>query len=166
MTAVREATADDAAAVQQVWASVAAEGEWIGSELPLRSNWQETFREGIADPRTGWFVAEVSDDVVGGIFVHDQFGIAHIGMAIVDGHRGAGLGRQLLHAAIEWARGAGCHKMQLEVWPHNERALALYRRAGFAEEGLLRRHYRRRNGELWDAVVMGLLLDDEAPGRP
>src|SRR5438132_10638636 len=30
---------------------------------------------------------------------------------------------------------------------------------GFEEEGLLRRQYRRRNGELWDALVMGLLLD-------
>jgi len=29
---------------------------------------------------------------------------------------------------------------------------------GFQREGLLRRHYRRRNGELWDTVVMGLPL--------
>jgi hypothetical protein len=32
------------------------------------------------------------------------------------------------------------------------------------EEGRLRRHYPRRNGELWDAIVMGLVLDEERPG--
>jgi RimJ/RimL family protein N-acetyltransferase len=54
----------------------------------------------------------------------------------------------------------------LQVWPHNHAARALYRRFGFADEGLLRRHYRRRNGELWDAVVMGLVLDESSPGSP
>ena len=48
--------------------------------------------------------------------------------------------------------------MALEVWPDNERAIALYTRMGFIEEGRLRRHYRRRNGELWDALIMGLEL--------
>jgi RimJ/RimL family protein N-acetyltransferase len=47
------------------------------------------------------------------------------------------------------------------VWPHNQSARRLYRSFGFEEEGYLRRHYRRRNGELWDAVIMGLLLFDE-----
>ena len=50
------------------------------------------------------------------------------------------------------------------MWPHNHAARRLYRRHGFVEEGRLRRHYSRRNGELWDAVVMGLVLDEERPG--
>jgi len=28
----------------------------------------------------------------------------------------------------------------------------------------MRRHYRRRSGELWDAVIMGLVLDETSPG--
>jgi RimJ/RimL family protein N-acetyltransferase len=56
--------------------------------------------------------------------------------------------------------------MTLEVWPHNARARRLYQSAGFAEEGHLKRHYRRRNGALWDAVVMALILDNDSPGRP
>src|SRR5439155_279731 len=79
---------------------------------------------------------------------------------MVDGdRRGQGIGSALMAAAIEWARTAGAHKLSLQVWPHNEAARALYRKFGFEEEGLLRRQYRRRNGELWDAIVMGLLLD-------
>jgi RimJ/RimL family protein N-acetyltransferase len=68
------------------------------------------------------------------------------------------VGSALLSAAIAWAREAGAHKVALQVWPHNEAAIALYRKFGFEQEGRLRRHYRRRNGELWDAVVMGLCL--------
>jgi RimJ/RimL family protein N-acetyltransferase len=52
----------------------------------------------------------------------------------------------------------------LQVWPHNGPARRLYRQLGFVEEGRLRRHYPRRNGELWDAIVMGLVLDEERPG--
>ncbi|HEX8927664.1 MAG TPA: GNAT family N-acetyltransferase, partial [Actinomycetota bacterium] len=80
------------------------------------------------------------------------------GMLVAPGWRGQGLGTALLRAGIAWARGVGAHKVALQVWPHNQAAIALYEKLGFQREGLLRRHYRRRNGELWDAVVMGLLL--------
>jgi RimJ/RimL family protein N-acetyltransferase len=76
------------------------------------------------------------------------------------------VGSALLTAAIDWARQAGAHKLHLEHWPTNEAAVALYEKFGFVEEGYLRRHYRRRSGELWDAVVRGLVLDEEAPGGP
>jgi len=58
------------------------------------------------------------------------------------------------------------HKLALEVWPHNGAARALYRRLGFVDEGRLRRQYRRRSGELWDAIVMGLVVDETSPGSP
>ena len=96
------------------------------------------------------FVADDDGRVVGHILVNlASYGVADIGMAIVDGYRGQGIGTALLDSAIAWARGAGAHKMYLEVWPHNEAGIALYRKAGFEEEGRKRRHYRRANGELW-----------------
>jgi len=84
--------------------------------------------------------------------------VAEFGMLVAADARGRGVGSALLSAAIEWARETGAHKVSLQVWPHNEAGIALYRKFGFEQEGRLRRHYRRRNGELWDAVVMGLLL--------
>ncbi len=60
----------------------------------------------------------------------------------------------------------GAHKVSLQVWPHNGAARRLYRRLGFEEEGRIRRHYRRRNGQLWDAIIMGMVLDHESPGSP
>jgi RimJ/RimL family protein N-acetyltransferase len=72
--------------------------------------------------------------------------------------RSQGVGSALLASAIEGAKNLGAHKIILEVFPHNERAIRLYERYGFEREGFFRRHYRRRNGELWDALPMGLCL--------
>lgn len=94
--------------------------------------------------------------IVGHIWIDvASYGVADIGMLIVAGWRGLGLGTMLLEAAIGWATRAGAHKMALEAWPDNSAALDLCHRAGFTEEGRKIRHYRRRNGELWDAVLMG-----------
>jgi ribosomal-protein-alanine N-acetyltransferase len=57
-----------------------------------------------------------------------------------------------------WARGAGLHKLCLEVFAHNQAAIGLYRACGFAEEGRRAGQYRRASGELWDAIIMGLAL--------
>lgn len=64
MPVVREALEEDAAAVEAVWEAVAAEGEWIGTELPLRTDWQERFRGAVASAAVSWTIAEV-ESVVG-----------------------------------------------------------------------------------------------------
>jgi RimJ/RimL family protein N-acetyltransferase len=104
-------------------------------------------------------VAEEEGRIVGSLGIEVQpYGVAELGMQVAADRRGQGVGSALLADAIEWARSAGAHKVSLQYWPHNEAAGALYRKFGFEEEGVLRCHYRRRNGELWDAVVMGLVL--------
>ena len=60
---------------------------------------------------------------------------------------------------IDHARSVGAHKVELEVWPDNVRAIGLYESAGFEVEGLKRNHYRRRDGSLRSALVMGLLVE-------
>src|SRR5918999_539170 len=105
-------------------------------------------------------VAEAGGQVVGELGLYlARYGVADLGMAVAAGWRGRGVGTALLAEAIARARKAGAHKIALQVWPHNRAAIALYERHGFQREGYLTRHYRRRSGELWDAVVMGLRLD-------
>jgi RimJ/RimL family protein N-acetyltransferase len=104
-------------------------------------------------------VAVAGDQVVGLLHVEaSRHGFGELGMAVDAGWRGRGVGSALVQAAIDWARGAGLHKLCLEVFPHNAAGIALYRRAGFAEEGCRVGQYRRASGELWDAIVMGLVL--------
>jgi RimJ/RimL family protein N-acetyltransferase len=165
---VRPATSADVPAMVDIFAAVAAEGMWIGTEAPVdrdRRALQFTATVG-GDGQA--FVAVADGEVVGHLGLHPEHnGTADVGMVVADGWRGKGVGSALLEAAITWARAEpGVHKLTLQVWPHNGSAQALYRKFGFEREGRLRRHYRRRGGELWDALVMGLVLDESSPGSP
>ncbi len=150
--------------VDLVWA-VAAEGRWIGTEVPFD---RAARRAGLANRVAGrvgtLLVAEAAragrePEVVGHLTVElTSYGVAQVGMLLAEGWRGLGIGTALLDAGLAWAADAGAHKAALEVWPHNEAGLALYRKAGFVEEGRKRRHYRRANGELWDGILMGRAL--------
>ncbi|WP_372678402.1 GNAT family N-acetyltransferase [Desulfosarcina sp.] len=53
-------------------------------------------------------------------------------LAVLSGHRGNGVGRQLLAGVERKARDLGCCKVTLEVLENNRRALKLYAAAGFA----------------------------------
>jgi RimJ/RimL family protein N-acetyltransferase len=158
---VREATLADVDTLVAMLVAVAGEGRWIGTEAPVDV---ERRRRRMVDEVEGddvvVLVAEVGGEPVGQLGLHlARYGVADLGMLVAAGWRGRGVGRALLAEAIDRARKAGAHKLALQVWPHNAAAIALYERFGFQQEGYLRRHYRRRSGELWDAVVMGLPLD-------
>ncbi|MGI8754202.1 MAG: GNAT family N-acetyltransferase [Acidimicrobiales bacterium] len=158
---IRPATMDDLDAMVEVLWSVGAEGRWIGTEVPFDSGARRArMANMVARDDATSFVADAHRGGKGGVVgnigvVVAAYGVADIGMALLDGWRGLGLGSALLEAGVDWARGAGAHKVALEVWPDNAPALALYRRSGFVEEGRKRRHYRRANGDLWDAILMG-----------
>lgn len=141
--------------------SVVAEGRWIGTEAPLdRSRLIEQWREKYLEAEDGCILlAEVDGDVVGLANLKEWIGIVDLRMVVHASHRRRGIGRALLTRSIEWAESAHAHKLALQVWPHNEGAIRLYESFGFEREGLLRRHYRRSSGEVWDSVIMGLVLE-------
>jgi RimJ/RimL family protein N-acetyltransferase len=158
---VREATVSDADTLVAMLAEVAAEGRWIGTEAPvdLQRRRERMVRE-IEGTDVIVLVAEAGGTPVGQLGLQlTRYGVAELGMVVAAGFRGRGIGSGLLAEAVERARKAGAHKLSLQVWPHNAAAIALYERFGFQREGYLTRHYRRRSGELWDAVIMGLRLD-------
>jgi RimJ/RimL family protein N-acetyltransferase len=51
------------------------------------------------------------------------------------------------------------HRLQLEIYAYNERAIAHAERSGFVREGVRRKAYLR-HGEWQDAVLFGLLRED------
>jgi putative acetyltransferase len=164
---IRESRSEDFADWFRLYEAVAAEGRWIGGEAPSdREARRRSFDANLADPDAASFLAEVDGRMIGSLGVTVHLGIAELGMLVDSGWRGQGVGSALLEACISWARDHAAHKIVLEVWPHNLAARGLYAKFGFEEEGLFRRHYRRRNGQLWDAVRMALVLDHESPGSP
>ena len=165
---IRPATPDDVEAMLDVYESVAAEGRWIGGELPIdrermRRGWLERLDAGAESALT--LVAEVDRRAIGQLDLWVTHGRAELGMAILDGYRGRGIGSALMERAVAWARERGLAKVSLEVWPHNTAAIGLYEKFGFRREGYHPRHWVRKNGEAWDLISMGLVLGD-ATGRP
>jgi RimJ/RimL family protein N-acetyltransferase len=162
---VRRAEPADFDAWFELFEEVAAEGTGIAAELPVdRERLRASFHGTLENEHAARFVALIDGEVVGELGVFDHYGVPDLGMMVRDGHRGQGVGTALLQACIDWARAAGAYKVTLAVFPHNVAGLALYCKHGFVEEGRLVRHYRRRSGELWDAIPMGLVLDHTSPG--
>jgi len=143
----------------ELFAAVAAERTGIASEPPVDIDERTAiFAAGVAGA-TGTFVAVAGDQIVGLIRVKpSHHGFGDLAMLVDRDWRGRGVGTALVRAAIDWSRGQGLHKLCLEVFAHNEAAIALYRNCGFADEGRRPAQYRRASGELWDSIVMGLLL--------
>jgi RimJ/RimL family protein N-acetyltransferase len=155
-------------AIVDLLEGVVAEGRWLGMEPPLdRAEHRDRLLAELEDAEATRLVAVARGEVVGSLGLGPApYGVTHLSMFVAPAWRGRGVGRALVAAALSAARASGAHKVALQVWPNNDVALALYARFGFVKEGVLRRHYRRRNGALWDAVVMGLVLDEESPGGP
>ena len=156
--AIREATKEDLPALFDVYSTVAEERIHIGAEPPIdRESRLERWAASFDEARNVWFVAVAEDHIVGNANLA-WVGAGELGMAILPEWRGRGVGAALLEECIRWAEEHDIHKLELKVWPHNTAAIALYEKFGFEREGYLRRHYRRRNGEIWDCIIMGLQL--------
>ena len=151
---IRPAEESDRRPLALMLAEVAAEGDRIAAELPL-----DVDRAAASWQLEGTLVAVADGELVGRIRIDPTwFGYGEIGMMVVESWRGRGVGTALVLAAADWARERGLHKLSLGVFPTNDAAIGLYRKLGFVEEGRRVKHIRRRNGELWDLVEMGLLL--------
>jgi RimJ/RimL family protein N-acetyltransferase len=151
---VRSAEEGDRRSLALLFAAVAEERDGIAAEPPI-----DVDRQAATWQLDGTLVALAAGEVVGELRVEPSwFGFGEIGMMVAADWRGRGVGTALVAAAVEWARARGLHKLTLSVFPHNDAAVALYRKFGFVEEGRRTRHIRRANGELWDLIEMGLLL--------
>ena len=153
---VRPARRDDAREMAELLAAVAEERDGIATEPPVDV---DARTHEFAESAAGSLVAEADGAIIGMIRVGEgRFGVGELAMLVERGWRGRGVGSALVAAAIEAARSKGLHKLSLDVFAHNAAAIALYHKFGFVEEGRRVGQYRRSSGELWDSIVMGLLL--------
>ena len=74
--------------------------------------------------------------------------------------RGRGVAREAVRlAGRHLIRDLGHHRVQLECYGFNERAIRLFERAGYVREGVKREAYHR-HGAWEDGVMFGLIEDD------
>jgi RimJ/RimL family protein N-acetyltransferase len=151
---IRAAEERDRRRLADLLATVAEERDGIATEPPI--DVEERARIWRLD---GTLVAVAGEEVVGSLHVESsRFGFGELGMMVAREWRGRGVGSALVAEAIEWGRENGLHKLTLSVFPHNDAAIRLYRKFGFAEEGRREKQIRRANGEIWDLIEMGLRL--------
>jgi L-amino acid N-acyltransferase YncA len=142
--------------------SVARERTWLAyTEAPPYEHMRK-FVSGLIRDNDIQVYAVLGDSVVGWcditrrkreVFAHT----GSLGMGIVKPHRGKGIGSRMMEEVIKQARANGMEKICLEVYSHNTAGIALYKKFGFAEEGLKIKEVKM-DGKYFDEYVMGLLL--------
>ena len=80
-----------------------------------------------------------------------------LGMGLLPRFRGQGIGTKLIRSVLAAARTAGLHRVELTVRETNAGAIALYRKAGFAVEGV-QRDAVQIDGIYENVICMALLF--------
>lgn len=76
------------------------------------------------------------------------------------GKYGKGIGSWVLECTLRFAfEGLGLHRLELEVYSFNPRAIHTYEKAGFQREGVLRDAVR--DGEQYGDIILMSILEDE-----
>lgn len=139
--AIRRGRAEDASAVAAVFDAAVARG-WThlgGLERePLfnAAQWDDLLAAHLGDDVI-LVAVDPTHTVLGFCAVHPGDGEMYL-LFVDPAHGGRGIGRALLDAGHDALRAAGCREAFLFTQDSNDRALALYTRAGYRRDGTTR----------------------------
>jgi RimJ/RimL family protein N-acetyltransferase len=159
---LRSAHGDDAAGTLALLKLASSETDHLvraPDEMRISEDDERVFlEERRSSPTDLFLVAEVDHTIVGiaSLIGTDLRRLSHaavLGISVARSYWGGGLGRALITALLHWADARGLVRVSLDVLETNTRAIHLYERLGFREEGRLRAH-RLHDGRLLDTVVM------------
>ncbi len=165
---LREAKIEDAQAMIDHMQTVSAETDFLTygeGEFVITLQEEKVFVEGIAKSDNQIFLlAEIDGKVIGisSVLASDKKRIKHIGnlgLSIQKDYWGLGIGSHVMQALIAWAKDTKIiKKIDLSVLTDNNPAIALYKKFGFEQEGLVRRNMYI-DGTFFDSYMMGVLID-------
>jgi ribosomal-protein-alanine N-acetyltransferase len=117
------------------------------------------FESLLTDPACSGQSIEANARLAGFILSRRALDEAEILTIVVDSRlRRRGCARKLLTAHLAQLSAQGVTQLFLEVDESNEAALALYRRLGFAQLGLRKAYYVKKDGSRANALIMGRAL--------
>jgi RimJ/RimL family protein N-acetyltransferase len=165
---IREADVTDAAQLLDHARDILREPQWSVTEphefrmtAEEEENWIRDFRR---KPHSIMLVADVGGpgrpEIVGAVSFTTQsrFRMRHrgrLGIGVQAAYRGVGIGEALLRALLEWAAAEPeLERVELSVFAHNTRAINLYRKLGFTEEGRTLRAFKLADGSYYDDIQM------------
>lgn len=136
-----------------------------GEGLLTAEDFEQMIDGDSADEKSLFLVAEAEGKIVGfarcighklSRFKHK----AEFGICILKEYWGYGIGTVILENVLMWADAAGIQKISLNVVHTNTKAIQLYKRYGFIEEGLLRKDRIHKDERYYHTVIMGRLLNE------
>jgi RimJ/RimL family protein N-acetyltransferase len=113
----------------------------------------------------GFMIRTLADDRVIGFVGLDGIGWTHgdcfVGIGIGDPeYRGNGYGTDAMRVILRYAfTELNLHRVSLDVFEYNLRAIRSYEKAGFVVEGRARQ-FLNRDGRRWDLIFMGILREE------
>ncbi len=158
---IRRATPEDASAMTALMSEEAVYGNLLQLPHPSEATWRERL-EAKSSNGDVQLVALAKGQLVAMAGLHANPHIRrrhamHLGMAVTVPAQGKGVGSALMAALIDYAdRWVAVMRIELTVFTDNERAIALYRKFGFVQEGIFRA-YGLRDGRYQDVLAMARL---------
>lgn len=116
-----------------------------------------------------FIVTEKDDKIVGYIMCRIEYGFSNfkrfslcrkghiVSLAVLEEHRGNGLGKSLISSAVEALKFKGCNEIYLEVRVTNEEAVTIYKQLGFKITSVISGYYRDNE----KANLMGIQLTEQ-----
>lgn len=165
---LRNGDAGDGAAVFEIFKLSHAETDFLLSypdENSFNVEEESKFLQEKTDSPNEIEIIAVVDGVVAGTAGIEAVGKkakvrhrAEFGISVLKEYWGLGLGTALTQACIRCAKDAGYEQLELDVVAGNDRALSLYRSAGFKEFGRNPRGFKSRISGYQEIVYMRLEL--------
>jgi len=158
---IRPAEPADAPAVSALLGRIGTvEGTLQIPDAPIASRLEMLQR---VEPRDCKLVAVAGGEVVGMAGLHTiqsslrRQHVRLLGIGLAPEWQGRGIGTKLMERLLHWAdHWAGVLRIELHVHADNQRAIAMYRRFGFVEEGR-HRAYALKAGQYVDSLSMARL---------
>ncbi|WNF35822.1 GNAT family N-acetyltransferase [Bacillaceae bacterium IKA-2] len=168
---LRSATLLDTKAVLRLSYQVISENDTLVTTIGEFNVTEEQQRSFITmyndDPSNVMIVAEYNRNIIGVLtfqrgMLQKYFHHGSIGMIVKKTWRSSGIGTALLTTFLEWADYQPLlEKLCLDVLASNEKAIALYNKLGFIEEGRQKNQVKIANGHYEDLIIMGKFLNFE-----
>jgi RimJ/RimL family protein N-acetyltransferase len=162
---IRKAVKSDSKVLIEYLNTIGGESDFLTfgtGEFGRSIEQEEEFIESALKRENALFIiAEVDGKIVGNLNFSGgvRQRIAHVGefgVSVLKEYWGNGIGEELIKYLINWSNTVGIiRKINLRVRTDNTRAISLYKKLGFLEEGILKRDFLI-NGEFYDSLLMGL----------
>lgn len=161
-------TKHDAAELSKLRVQIDGETEFLdrepGEGLLTQEDFEKLIYEDAIAEKSLFLVAEVDGKIAGfarcvGCKLSRYRHKAEFGICISKEYWGCGIGKVMLENILTWADTVGIEKIALTVVETNTKAINLYKNYGFVQEGLLVNDRVHKDGNYYNTVMMGRVLD-------